>query len=64
MLLMPYSARLRPETIAAFKDAAALAGLSQRQAMEYVFRRFAREYGIDVPDHPGPTKPKPPSLDC
>jgi hypothetical protein len=55
---------LQPETLAAWKEAAARAGMSQRQAAEYLFRNFAREQGVDVPAHPGPNGSKPPSLDC
>jgi hypothetical protein len=64
---------LRPDTLTAWKEAAARAGMSQRQAAEYVFRAFAREMGIDIAPHPGPTEPsepKPltrlivPGLDC
>jgi hypothetical protein len=59
-----YGQSLRPETIAAWKEAAARAGMSQRQATEYVYRMFARAQGVDVPEHPGPNGSKPPSLDC
>jgi hypothetical protein len=59
-----YTVQLRPETIAAWKAAATRAGMSQRQAAEYLFRSFAREHGVDVPEHPGPNGSKPPSLDC
>ena len=60
-----YAVRLRPETVAAWKEAAARAGMSQRQATEYVYRMFAREHGVDVPAHPGPNGSKPTtSLDC
>lgn len=64
--LKKYTVDLRPETLAAWKEAAARAGMSQRQAAEYVYRTFAREHGIDVPAHPGPngSKAKPSPLDC
>jgi hypothetical protein len=55
---------LRPETIAAWKEAAARAGMSQRQAAEQMISAFAREHGVDVPEHPGPKASKPPSPDC
>jgi hypothetical protein len=50
-------------TLAAWREAAALAGMSQRQATEYVFRAFAREQGVDIAPHPGPNGSKPPTLD-
>jgi hypothetical protein len=62
--LTPYKVDLRPDTLTAWKEAAARAGMSQRQATEYVYRAFAREQGVDVPAHPGPNGSKPPSLDC
>jgi hypothetical protein len=62
--LETYSVELRHETVAAWKEAVARAGMSQRQAAEYVYRMFARQQGIDVPPHPGPNGSKPPSLDC
>jgi hypothetical protein len=62
--LRNYVVQLRPETIAAWKEAAARAGMSQRQAAEYLFRSFAREHGVDVPAHPDPNGSKPPSLVC
>jgi hypothetical protein len=43
------------------KEAATRAGMSQRQATEYVYRAFAREQGIDIAPHPGPTRSKPPT---
>jgi hypothetical protein len=69
--LRTYSVRIKPETRAAWKEAAARAGLSQAQATEYVFRSFAREMGIDLTPAPKePKAPKPltrlivPPLDC
>jgi hypothetical protein len=62
--LTPYKVDLRPDTLTAWKQAAARAGMSQRQATEYVYRAFARAQGVDVPEHPGPNGSKPPSLDC
>jgi hypothetical protein len=63
--LKRYTADLEPETLAAWKEAAARMGLSLRQATEYVYRDAARRYGVDIPAHPGPTRPpKPPLLDC
>jgi hypothetical protein len=62
--LTPYKVDLQPDTLAAWKEAAARMGLSQRQATEYAYRRIAREQGVDVPAHPGPTGKSPPSLDC
>jgi hypothetical protein len=62
--LTSYKVDLRPDTLAAWKEAAHRMGLSQRQAAEYAFRKIAREQGIDVPAHPGPKGSKPPSLDC
>jgi hypothetical protein len=62
--LKKYVVDLRPETLAAWKEAAGRAGMSQRQATEYVYRDFARAHGIDVPSHPGPNGSKPPALDC
>jgi hypothetical protein len=50
-----YGVQLRPETIAAWKQAAARAGMSQRQAAEYLFCTFAREQGVDAHHHPGAT---------
>jgi hypothetical protein len=67
--LISYGLRLRPETLTAWKEAAARMGMSQRQAAEYTFRKVAREQGIDIPAHPGPngkaaiTEPLPESLD-
>jgi hypothetical protein len=55
---------LPPDTLAAWKEAAARAGMNHRQAADAAFRTFAREQGIDVPEHPGPNGSKPPSLDC
>jgi hypothetical protein len=60
MKLKFYSVRLKPETHAAWKAAAARAGMSERQATEYVYRRFAREMGIDIAPHPGPSEPQNP----
>jgi len=62
--LVRYSVELQPDTHAAWKEAAARAGMSQRQATEYVYRAFAREQGIDIPAHPGPKRSKHPKLDC
>jgi hypothetical protein len=62
--LRHYVVQLRPETLAAWREAAARAGISQRQATEYVYRKFAREQGVDVRSHPGPNGSKPPALDC
>jgi hypothetical protein len=62
--LTPYKVELRPDTLTAWKEAAARMGMSQRQATEYAYRRIAREQGVDVPEHPGPNGLKPPSLDC
>jgi hypothetical protein len=62
--LVPYKVDLEPDTLTTSKEAAARAGMSQRQATEYVDRTFAREHGVDVPAHPGPNGSKPPSLDC
>jgi hypothetical protein len=62
--LKRYLLDLRPDTLAAWKAATERAGMSQRQAAEYLFRSFAREQGVDVPAHPGPNGSKPPSLDC
>jgi hypothetical protein len=69
--LRNYVVQLRPEIIAAWKEAADRAGMSQRQATEYVFRQFAREMGIDIASAPNqPQDPKPltrlivPPLDC
>jgi hypothetical protein len=62
--LRTYRVELRPDTLAAWKEAAALAGMSLRQATEYVYRAFAREQGIDIAPHPGPNRSKPPSPDC
>jgi hypothetical protein len=62
--LKPLRVDLRPETLAAWKEAAARTGMTQRQAAEYMFSAFAREHGVDVPPHPGPNRSKPPSLDC
>jgi hypothetical protein len=62
--LEKYSVDLRPDTLAAWKEATARAGMSQRQATEHVYRAFAREHGIDVPPHPGPNGSKPLTLDC
>jgi hypothetical protein len=71
--LRNYLVQLRPDTLAAWKEAAARAGLSQRQATEYVYRAFAREMGIDLaPAQHAPERgePKPltrlivPPLDC
>jgi hypothetical protein len=61
-----------PETLAAFKKAAARAGMSQRQATDYAYRKFAREMGIDIAPAPEPepqdpkplTRPIVPPLDC
>jgi hypothetical protein len=55
---------LRPDTVAAWKEAAKRAGMSHRQTVEYALRTFAREQGVDIPPHPGPNGSKPPSLDC
>lgn len=62
--LKPLKFDLRPEILAAWKEAAARAGLNQRQAAEYMIRAFARQQGVDVPEHPGPNRSKPQSLDC
>jgi hypothetical protein len=62
--LKHYAVQLQPDTLAAWKEAAARAGMSQRQAAEYLFRTFARQQGVDVPEHPGPNGSKPPTLDC
>jgi hypothetical protein len=70
--LRNYRVQLRPETIAAWKEAAARAGMSQRQATEHLFCTFAREHGVDVPSPPQRTNSriKPltrlivPPLDC
>jgi hypothetical protein len=70
--LRNYVIQLRPETIAAWKAAAARAGMSQRQAAEHLFCSFAREHGVDAPSPPqrtnGQIKPLTrlivPPLDC
>jgi hypothetical protein len=62
--LKPLKVDLRPETLAAWKEAAARTGLSQRQAAEYMICTFARQQGVDAPEHPSPNGSKPPSLDC
>jgi hypothetical protein len=54
---------LRAETIAAWKEAAARAGMSQRQAAEYMFCDFARKHGIEITP-PSRKGWKPPPLDC
>jgi len=60
--LKTYTVQLKPETLTAWKEAAARAGMSQRQATEYVYRVFAREHGIDVdvPALPGSQHPSKP----
>jgi hypothetical protein len=60
--LKSYNVHLRPETLAAFKQAAARIGLSHRQASEYAYRA-SREHAIDIAPHPGPNGAKPPTLD-
>jgi hypothetical protein len=71
--LTEYRVALPPDTLAAWKEAAARAGMNQRQAADYAFRVFAREMGIDIalaPHQPDPQNPKPltrlivPPLDC
>jgi hypothetical protein len=54
--LKGYVLRLRPETVVAWKEAVARMGLSQRQAAEYLFRKTARELGIDI--DPAPHEPQ------
>jgi hypothetical protein len=56
--------QLRPETVAAWKEAAARAGMGQRQAAEHLFCAFAREQGVDIPPPPPRKGWKPPPLDC
>jgi hypothetical protein len=65
--LRTYGVKLRPETIAAWKAAAARAGMDQRQAVEHLFCTFAREQGVDAPPPLPPRRKngtKLPPLDC
>ena len=61
-----YNVQLRHETVAAWKEAVARAGMSQRQAAEQMFCAFAREHGVDAPTPPARRNngSKPPPLDC
>jgi hypothetical protein len=52
--LKPLKIDLQPEILAAWKEAAARSGMSQRQAAIHLILAFAREHGVDVPAHPGP----------
>jgi hypothetical protein len=61
--LKPFHVELKPETVAAWKEAAIRAGMNQRQAAESALRAFARQHGVEVPEHPGPNGSKPPKPD-
>jgi hypothetical protein len=50
--LKPYTVDLRPEVIAAWRQAAARAGINQRKTIEEFFCAFARQHGIDIPAAP------------